>query len=146
MCSPRQKTIVASLTLLAATLLAAPILAAPASQTMQTEGIILPPPCELEPCDECFPAFVLTHRQVLAIEFVKKKDNGVCVYECDANDTFTDVAQCPGSEDFTTPVGFRVRPFFGSFPCPGDPAHPEAGQPSPGFCCDTEPRPASCSW
>jgi hypothetical protein len=136
MCSVRKPTIVASLLVLAAAALAVP----PA--TAQTR------PCDIEPCEPepCSPFFALTHRQVTAIEFVKKKPNGVCVYECDANDTFSDLNMCPGSEDVTFPVGYRVRPFFGSFDCPGDPNHPEAGSANPGMCCATEPQPMSCSW
>lgn len=138
MCSVRKPAIVALVLVSAAALWTAP----PATAQFPI------PPCEFEPCDppECVPNFQLVSRQVLAIEFVKKKPNGVCVYECDANDTFSDVAQCPGSEDITNTVGYRVRPFFGAFPCPGDPEHPEAGPASPGMCCDTEPRPQSCSW
>lgn len=136
MCSVRKSMFLASFLVLASVLLAAP---AATAQVL---------PCWTEPCDppECTPLFQLVSRQVTAIEFVKKKENGVCVYECDALDTFTDIAQCPLSEDFTIANGYRVRPFFGSFPCPGDPNYPEAGPANPGFCCDTDPRPSSCSW
>ncbi len=136
MCSVRKPVFLAAFLVLASTLLAV------SAATAQIS------PCLFEPCDppECIPSFQLVSRQVTAIEFVQKKPNGVCVYECDANDTFTDVAQCPLSEDFTIENGYRVRPFFGSFPCPGDPEHPEAGPANPGFCCDTSPRPPSCTW
>jgi hypothetical protein len=127
----RLQPIVASLSLLLAALLAAPVAASES---------ILPPNCELSGgfCPgECSPSFQLDSRMVTSINFIRKKDNDVCVYECTANDTFHDFAQCPGSQDFTTPVTFRVRIFAGAFPCPTA---------SPAFCCDTDPQPNSCSW
>jgi hypothetical protein len=115
--------------------------------------LVVPPataqilPCFGEPCEEeCIPNFQLVTRQVISIEFVKKKDNGVCVYECDAYETFSDFAQCVGSEDFTVLNGYRVRPNFGTFPCPGDPDYPYAGPANPGMCCDTDPPAPLCTW
>lgn len=98
------------------------------------------PGCPFDPSCGCTPSFQLAGRQVTSITYIQKKPNGVCVYECTANDTFTDANSCPGSENFTTAVQYRVRPYYGEFPCP------EEGEFLPGFCCDTSPQPSSCSW
>ena len=111
-------------------LLAVPLAAAaPAKSSPAFKPLTLSPAAEAvfeAVCPEgwpdcCVPSFDDCSTQYTSVSFVRQKDNGVCVYQCQDTVTCYDSTGC--SPGHTTTFGsFRVRSEVGQFPMGGCPA------------------------
>jgi hypothetical protein len=86
--------------------------------------------CPLSQPDCCVPDYSDCSRDYSGVNFVRQKDNGVCVYQCPYTQTCNDVS-C-GHAPITTTGSFRVRSQVGQYAMGACPA------PLPRYCSEME--------
>jgi len=83
-------------------------------------------------CGGCTPTYTnCGSRDYSGVNFVRQKDNGVCVYQCPYTQTCYDTS-CGLPDPITKTGSFRVRSTLGQYPMGGCPAA------DPDFCVNME--------